>query len=254
MKQKSTAIRARPLSEKIENPAIVMPAFNEGKTIANILDEVRAVCSHSIYVVDDASSDNTREQASDAGAVVLPLVNQLGAWGATQAGIRFAISAGHDAVVTMDADGQHTPEYIEQLLAPLREGSADVCIGSWPQRGSRLRDIAWRLLRATSGMRIEDLTSGFRAYNRRSIEVLSGWRATYIEFQDVGVLALLLNSGMRIVDTPTPMRDRQDGHSRIFHTWRMVIYYMLHSLLLGITKRPIKPYRSMPFRRDGASA
>ena len=244
MSQRSSVSSPLPLHEKLQNPAIVVPAFNEGKSIARTLRDVRASCGYPIYVVDDASSDDTNEQAKGAGAVVLSLVNQLGAWGATQAGIRYAISAGHDAVITIDADGQHMPEYIEQLLKPLREGSADVCIGSWPERGSKLRSIAWKLLRATSGMKIEDLTSGFRAYNRRSIELLSGWKATYIEFQDIGVLALLLNTGFRIVDTNTPMRDRQDGHSRIFDTWRMVIYYMLHSLLLGLTKRPIRPYRS----------
>ena len=105
-----------------------------------------------------------------------------------------------------------------------------------------MRTIAWKLLRASSGMKIEDLTSGFRAYNTRALHLLSGWKATYLEFQDVGVLALLVQSGAQIMDTKTPMRDRQSGHSRIFQTWRIVIYYMFHSLLLGLTKRPVKRY------------
>jgi len=227
---------------KLFSPAIVIPAFNEQETIREVIAEVQGACSYPIYVVDDASRDSTRIVARESGAVVLPLVNQLGAWGATQAGLRFALAKGHDAVVTMDADGQHDPAYIEQLLRPLNEGLSDVCIGSWPERGSKMRTIAWKLLRAASGMKIEDLTSGFRAYNTRALHLLSGWKATYLEFQDVGVLALLLQSGAQIMDTKTPMRDRQSGHSRIFQTWRIVIYYMFHSLLLGLTKRPVKRY------------
>jgi len=98
-------------------------------------------------------------------------------------------------------------------------------------------------------MKIEDITSGFRAYNHRAIKELAGWRATFLDFQDVGVLSLLVSAGMIITDTQTPMRSRENGHSRIFRTWLIVVYYMCHSLLLGLTKRPIRNYRSSEYAR-----
>lgn len=225
-----------------KNPAIVIPAFNEGETVRSVLTEIRQHCDFPVYLVDDSSTDNTAEVARDCGATVLRLANQLGAWGATQAGIRYALKEGHDAVITMDADGQHDPAFIGALLEPLQNNEADVCIGSWPERGSMLRQIAWRWLRATSGIPFEDLTSGFRAYSHIPLVYLASWRATYLDFQDVGVLSLLLKKGARVVDTPTPMRGRANGQSKVFRSWLVVFYYMCHTLLLGLTKRRIGRY------------
>ena len=219
--------------------AIVMPSFNEANSLSAVISEIRAHCNYPIYVVDDVSTDESASIARDANATVIPLINKLGAWGATQAGIRYALQKGHDAVITMDSDGQHDPAYIASLLAPLENTRADVCIGSCTERGSLLRHLAWRLLRSTSGIRIEDLTSGYRAYNLPAMRQLATWQATFLDFQDVGVLSLLLSKNLRIVDVQTPMRSRSNGSSRIFRSWLVVIYYMCHTMLLGLTKRPI---------------
>lgn len=219
--------------------AIVMPSFNEADSLAKVIGEIRNYCAYPIYVVDDVSTDESASIARGAGATVIPLVNKLGAWGATQAGVRYALQQGHDAVITMDSDGQHDPAYIAGLLAPLENALADVCIGSCTERGSVLRHLAWRLLRATSGIRIEDLTSGYRAYNLPAMRQLATWQATFLDFQDVGVLSLLLSKNLRIVDIETPMRSRSNGSSRIFRSWIVVAYYMCHTILLGLTKRPI---------------
>ncbi|MEO0438536.1 MAG: hypothetical protein AAF098_16675, partial [Pseudomonadota bacterium] len=61
--------------------------------------------------------------------------------------------------------------------------------------------------------------SGYRVYNERPLRILAGWRATFLEYQDVGVLALLLKKEMKIIDIQTPMCGRQHGHSRVFHSW-----------------------------------
>lgn len=235
--------------EELHGPAVVIPAHNEGASIGQVIQEIKNYSDFPIYVVDDSSSDNTVEVANAAGALVLPLANQLGAWGATQAGIRFAQKRRHSAVITVDADGQHDPKYLQNLLEPLLTGNADVCIGAWPDRGSKLRHVAWTLLQRVSGMEIEDLTSGFRAYNDSAMQQLSGWRGTFLDYQDVGVLSLLLSNGARIVDIRTPMRQRQCGHSRIFRSWLVVASYMCHSLLLGLTKRPIKRYEPRRYPR-----
>lgn len=195
---------------------------------------------YPVLVVDDASRDLTAHVGKESGAIVLPLAVQLGAWGATQAGLRFAWRQGVEYVVTMDADGQHDAQHIPALMKALEATSADIAIGSCPARGSRLRKIAWVLLKAISGLRLEDVTSGFRVYNKRAIERLVSAEATMFEYQDVGVLVYLQSCGLKIIDVPVEMRPRQSGASRVFFSWRTVLYYMYYTLLLGLSKRRIR--------------
>ena len=216
---------------------IVVPAHNEAEDIASVIDDIRRNCDFPVVVVDDASTDRTIDEARAAGAFVIPLAVQLGAWGATQAGMRYALRKRYSLVITMDADGQHLAESLPQLLEPVLEGRADVVIGACTERGSILRKIAWRLMKRASGLRLEDLTSGFRVYSWQAIRRLAGWQATLLEYQDVGVLAMLQASGLRIHDVSVAMRPRRHGISRVFHSWTSVAYYMVYTLLLAVTKR-----------------
>jgi glycosyltransferase involved in cell wall biosynthesis len=233
--------------DRAHRPAVLvlMPAFNEGEVIASVIGEVRRVCDFPVLVVDDASTDDTVAQAREAGASVIPLAAQLGAWGATQTGIRYALRHGYDLVVSMDADGQHEAEYIADLISPVVAGEADVCIGACTGRGSLPRRFAWTLMKKTSGLSLEDITSGLRAYNKRALVELAGWRATLLDYQDIGVLLLLQSRGLQINDLEVSMRARSNGPSRVFRSWFLVFYYMCHTLLLGLTKRNISSRRRM---------
>ena len=222
---------------------VVIPAHNEGNDIAFVIAEIKKYSNFPVVVVDDASTDNTISQARRAGAVVVPLEVQLGAWGATQTGLRHALKYGYDYAITMDADGQHLAESFPALLGPIINKEADVTIGACTRRGSRLRRIAWTLMKRVSGLRLEDLTSGFRVYDRQAIRTLAKWQATLLEYQDVGVLVMLQASGLRIEDVEVSMLPRRHGISRIFHSWRSVFYYMLYTLFLSITKRGIKHHQ-----------
>ncbi len=224
----------------LPNCVVVIPAHNESLDIVSVINELRSVSSFPIVVVDDASTDNTIEKAEKAGAIVVPLVVQLGAWGATQTGLRYALKHDYAYVITMDADGQHKAASLPKLLEPVIKNEADVCIGACTQRGSLSRKIAWALMKRVSGLRLEDLTSGFRVYDRRAISKLSRWQATLLEYQDVGVLAMLKDSGLRIKDVEVNMLQRQHGISRIFYSWTAVLYYMFYTLLLSFTKRRFK--------------
>lgn len=225
--------------------AVVMPALNEAEDIAQLVMAVRsqAVAVEEIIVVDDASHDQTHELAEQAGATVIRLFEQLGAWGATQTGLRYAVRKGYDVVVTLDADGQHNPADIEQLIEPLLSNEANVAIGTCPERGSVLRRIAWRWIKSTSGVDLNDITSGFRAYDRLALRRVASWKATLLDYQDIGVILLLQRTGMVIRDIGVTMAQRVHGKSRIFHNWGIVAYYMAHTLLLGFCKRiEIKKY------------
>ncbi|MEP4485944.1 MAG: glycosyltransferase family 2 protein [Halioglobus sp.] len=216
---------------------ILIPAFNEGDIIAEVIRSIHAACNYPILVIDDASTDNTIIQAEQAGASVIPLPAQLGAWGATQTGLRYAMRQGYEYAISMDADGQHEADSIADLVKPVAEGVADVSIGACTRRGSALRKFAWILMKQASGLALEDITSGFRVYNRKAIRQLAGWRATLLDYQDIGVLLLLQSKGLRIVDVEVAMLPRINGKSRVFHSWLMVVYYMCHTLMLGLSKR-----------------
>jgi glycosyltransferase involved in cell wall biosynthesis len=224
---------------------IIIPAFNEAQVIGSVIEEIRGHCDFPIFVIDDASTDDTVAEAMHAGARVVPLAVQLGAWGAMQTGLRLARRNGYDIAITMDADGQHDASSLDDLLHPVIQGVADVSIGACTQRGSRLRKIAWVLMKQASGLALEDITSGFRVYNRRAIRELSSRRATLLDYQDVGVLLLLQSRGLTIVDVEVTMLDRRNGGSRIFRSWLIVFYYMCQTLLLGLTKRKLaRSYRN----------
>lgn len=219
------------------NGIVIMPAFNEQGDIAAVIHEVQRATSLQILVVDDSSTDQTAEVARKAGARVMSLSQNLGAWGAIQAGLRYACEKGFDYAMTMDADGQHEAVWINEMFEPVTADQADVSIGCCIRRGSKLRKIAWVMLKFASGLKMEDITSGFRVYNRRAMELLSGKEATLLEYQDVGVLVLLKNSGLRLQDVDVTMLPRTSGTSRVYSSWVVVAYYMAHTLLLGISKR-----------------
>ena len=215
-----------------------MPAYNEAANLGEVLLRLKALGpGMDVIVVDDHSEDDTREVAESHGAIVLSMPFRFGAWTAAQTGMRYAFRHGYDLVVTMDSDGQHPPEAIADIAAPVLDGSADVVIGACVERASRARRIAWRYLRVLSGLSIADLTSGFRAYSRRSVAVAASHAATGFDYQDVGLLLLLRRKRLRIVERDVQMAPRRDGKSRVFSSWMQVARYMAVSSVLSASKR-----------------
>ncbi|MDX1569272.1 MAG: glycosyltransferase family 2 protein [Xanthomonadales bacterium] len=212
----------------------LIPARDEGPTVASVVRDVRRHLNCPVVVIDDGSSDDTGEEARSAGATVLTLPFSLGAWGAAQAGIRYAASAGYEVVVTLDADGQHHAESIPALVHGLN--LADVVIGACPERLSWAKHLAWAYFRWLTGLDIQDFTSGLRIYNRRAIELLAERHASLLDYQDVGVLMLLSRRGLRICERPVAMSQRQAGHSRVFSSWFAVSRYMLQTTVLCIAR------------------
>lgn len=222
-------------------PLVVIPALNEAKTIGAVIRAVRAQGFQDVVVVDDGSRDDTASVAAAAGARVLTPPLPQGAWGAMQTGIRYAVRNGYAAVITMDADGQHEPVYLPQLVEAARE--ADVVIGACPRRGSRLRHVAWAYFRGLTGFRFEDLTSGFRYYNAAACAQLADEEAVMLDYQDVGVLLLLHKAGFRVREIPVAMNPRQIGASRVFDSWLTVGRYMLETTLLCMARWKVKAPR-----------
>jgi glycosyltransferase involved in cell wall biosynthesis len=158
---------------------VQIPAFNEEATIAQTLRDIPkkidGITSIESLVIDDGSSDNTAEAARKAGAThVVQLKTHRGLSSAFLAGINAALRLGADIIVNTDADNQYAGADIPKLVAPIMRGSADVVIGdrevSKSPHMSALKRLLQRLGSRTvglaSGIRVSDVTSGFRAFSR----------------------------------------------------------------------------------------
>jgi glycosyltransferase involved in cell wall biosynthesis len=224
---------------------IIVPAYNEEAALPGVLAELaQVVPEHDVLVVDDGSADRTSAVARSAGVVVATMPFNLGVGGALRTGFRYALRHGYDRAIQLDADGQHDPSLVKTLLDALDEG-ADLVIGSRfadPQQGvyevGRTRGGAMRLLRlivrALSGQRLTDTSSGFRAFNRPTLQLFAHHYP--VEYLGDTVEALLLASyaGLSIVEVPTPMRTRAAGvpSNRSF---RLVYHYLRLLVTVAIT-------------------
>jgi glycosyltransferase involved in cell wall biosynthesis len=220
---------------------IIVPALNEEESLPATLKELREVVDeHDVVVIDDGSTDATADVARRAGAVSAQLPFTLGVGGAVRVGLHYAQQNGYDRAVVLDADGQHDPAGITALLDALDAG-ADMAVGNRFAEGTteyhvgRTRRQAMRFLvlivRALTGQRYSDVTSGFRAYDRPVIELLA--REYPVEYLADTVEALLIvrYAGFRVDEVPITMRPRAAGVPSTGRV-KLVINYL--RLLIGI--------------------
>lgn len=203
-----------------EDVLVVLPALNEETSVASVVERVQAA-GYDACVVDDGSEDRTAERARNAGATVLRLPNNVGVGGALRCGFRYAVSAGYSTVVQVDADGQHDPFEVAELLRCMEASGADMVIGSRFVGGrstfevSLTRRIAMRLLawRASValGAPVTDASSGFRAIGPRLLERFAHDYPTEYLGDTVEALVIAGREGARVVEHPVEMEERQGG-------------------------------------------
>ena len=164
--------------------AVIIPAFNEEKSIAGVVRSVRSL-SGFVYdpiVINDNSTDQTSQEAALAGAVVINLPCQLGIGGAVQTGFKYALEKQYDVCVQTDGDGQHLASEIPKLIKPILSEGFDLVVGSrfisdTDYEASFMRGLGITIislfLRVTTGIRVKDTTSGFRAASRRAFAFFS---------------------------------------------------------------------------------
>ncbi|UJP11486.1 glycosyltransferase family 2 protein [Microbacterium sp. KUDC0406] len=206
----------RPVDQSV---LVAIPALNEEDSVADVVRAVRrALPGSSCVVIDDGSSDATADRARAAGATVLSLPFNLGVGGAMRAAFRFARTRGFDVVVQVDADGQHDPVQIPELIRAL--DSADLVIGArfagigdYGVRGPRrwaMRILATVLSRVAK-TRLTDVTSGFKAAGPRAVALFAdNFPAEYLG-DTVEALVIAARSGMTVRQVPVVMRERQAG-------------------------------------------
>ncbi len=190
--------------------ALVIPAFRAAAALPGVVERARRqVPAARVIVVDDGSDDGTAQAAEAAGAAVLRHPENRGKGRALATGLAAAVAAGADAVVTLDADGQHPPEAIPLLLAPIIAGTSDLVVGARARDagnmplGRRLTNwLSSTLLSRAVGFRVPDSQSGFRAMRR---EVAAGVRPRGGRYEyETEFLLLAARRGFRVAAVAVP--------------------------------------------------
>ena len=237
---------------------VVMPTFNEAENIEPVAAAVLGAlegCSpgeHRLLIVDDSSPDGTGELA-DRLAAANPAVEVLhrrvreGLGPAYLAGFRRALDGGASHIFEMDADFSHDPGDLPRLLAAVADG-ADVALGSRYVPGGGVED--WGLLRqivsragciyarAVLGLRVRDLTGGFKCFRREVLEAieLETVRSHGYCFQ-IELTQRALQAGFAVREVPIVFRDRRHGHSKMSPRIAIEAFLVLPQLRWGRTRR-----------------
>ena len=211
---------------------LVVPAYNESESIERVVATIREA-GYDFVVINDGSTDDTEQILRRIDANHVTLCQNLGIGGAVQTGFKYAYENGYDVAVQFDGDGQHDVSYVAALAAPLISGEADLSVGSrFVGAESKFKSSAARragikflsaVLKVCAGKRIYDVTSGFRAANRKVIELFA---ANYPDdYPEPESLAYVLGRGCKVCEVPVAMHERQGGTSSIsgFKT----VYYMV---------------------------
>lgn len=230
---------------------VVCPALNESASIAGVVAEItEAVPEALVLVVDDGSTDATAAVARAAGARVLRLPFNIGVGAAVRVGLLFASRHGIGVVVQCDADGQHPADAIAALVAGLAD--ADVVLGArWAGSGAyRARGprrwamtLLARVLSAVHHTRLDDVTSGFRAFGPRAVEVLSAELPPEYLGDTLDALVIARARGLRVRQVPVAFRARSGGvpsHAparSAFYLFRAVLVLAVSLLRLAGPRR-----------------
>lgn len=200
------------------NVVAIIPAYNEEKALADVIDRTLEHVDE-VIVVDDGSSDKTSEVAIEAGARVIKHSVNLGKGEALKSGFK---AIGNDSIIiTIDGDGQHNPSEIPDLVRPIIEDGADLVNGSrymngpeentpaYRRVGQKVLDIATNI---SAGTKVTDSQSGFRAFSPKSKNVF--------RFKDTGfgieseMLVDAAEAGLKIVEVPITVRYDLDGSTK----------------------------------------
>lgn len=231
---------------------IVIPAHNEAASIGRVLDEVEAQgLGLPVLVVDDGSRDETAEIASARRARVVSHLVNLGYSRALLTGMRYACRNGFDFCLTLDADGQHDPSDLRDLVE--RAGRADrpdLVVGSrflgtasdgtpWLRRiGMRL--FSW-VTALAAGRRFSDTTCGLRLWSRSAMEA-----ALQAAFGDLHseMIIYAIRRGLVVVEVPVSIRSRTTGESMyglvssLAYPFRTLLAVLVLSQQASRPKRP----------------
>jgi dolichol-phosphate mannosyltransferase len=239
----------------------IIPTYNELESLPKTLGRLRsAVPASDVLVADDNSPDGTgdladRIAAEDPQVHVLHRRGKEGLGAAYIAGFHWALERDYDVIVEMDADGSHQPEQLPRLLDAVEAG-ADLVIGSrWVQGGSVVNWPFYRQLisrtgstyaRTMLGLKIKDMTAGYRAFRRTTLEKLDldAVESVGYGFQ-VDLAWRVAKMGLKVVEVPVTFVERELGSSKM--SGNIVVEAMLNVTKWGVADR----LKQLSGRRQG---
>lgn len=220
---------------------IIIPTYNEEKNIAPLLEQLTEPEISSIadvLVVDDASTDGTKDIVKKYGLPVVSHVYNLGYGSGLQSGYKYAVRKGYRYVIQMDADGQHDACNVPVLYRALTSGDEierpDIVIGSrfmegsMPYKVSAVKRFAISLFKwmiyAGTGKRYTDPTSGLQGLSRRAVEYYAHYGNFDDRYPDANMIMQMTLLGFRLKEVPAVMHYRTVGVS--MHSGLKPMVYM----------------------------
>ena len=215
---------------------IIIPAYNEEKSILNVVSNIKKVKTNNYLIdyiiINDGSSDNTKKVCLDNKLNFIDLPNNLGIGGAVQTGYKYDYYKKYDIAIQIDGDNQHNPSYVINLCDEINNGY-DLVIGSrFVENLSKFKSSFLRrvginflsnLIKICTGVKIYDVTSGFRACNKDIIEYFAN---NYpIDYPEPDSLVQVLKQNKKVKEIPVEMNERKTGKSSI--RCLKSIYYMI---------------------------
>jgi len=225
---------------------VIIPVFNEEETLRGVILGIRSSLSQAdILVVNDGSTDSTGKIAREEGVLVLEHPYNMGIGATMQTGFLYALRNGYDIAIQVDGDGQHHPEFLPSLIKPLRTGQSNLVIGSRYLLDGGFKSTLPRklgikffsfLVWIFTGKRVTDPTSGFRAMDRKGLELFCEEYPS--DYPEVEALISAYNKGLHFQEIPVTMMNRQGGASSIGIL--SALYYMVKvtlSISIGSVRR-----------------
>ena len=212
---------------------IIIPAYNESECIEETVRDIMENAPDFDYVIiNDCSTDNTREICEKNGFNIVNLPINLGIGGAVQTGYMYAVEYDYDLAVQVDGDGQHDPQFLREMAEYLEHHDADMVIGSRfiekeGFQSSFIRRVGivyfTKLIKLCTGKTITDPTSGLRMAGKKVIKLFADCYPK--DYPEPESTVMALNHDCKVEEIPVVMRARQGGVSSI--TMKRSIYYMV---------------------------
>jgi len=236
----------------MKSKLVIIPAYNEEKNIGDVIHNIwKTSPDFDIVVINDGSSDKTSNIVEKLGVKLISLPYNLGYGVALQTGFLYAKQKGYNIVIQIDADGQHNPSYILDMLKEIQKSDVDVVIGSrFLQDNSYKTTIPKKMGMIFFGFltsllvrqRITDPTSGFQILKGDVIDFMS--QDLYPpDYPDADMIILLHRAGFKIKEVPVRMKSNPK-YAKSMHRGHKTIYYVLKMFLsIIVTLLRVKPQR-----------
>ncbi|RJP80144.1 MAG: glycosyltransferase family 2 protein [Desulfobacteraceae bacterium] len=224
----------------MKKKCIIIPAYNEGGNIANVIQEIKKVTDVDLFIIDDGSKDHTKKMAKQAGAYVISHPFNMGYGVALQTGYKFALRNNYDILLQIDGDGQHIPDMIPEFFKKIESGECDVLIGSRflgkggynPRLLKKIGIFLFKvIIRLINNARITDPTSGYQCMTKEVFRIFTD-DSFPCDYPDTNIIVRLHRMGFIVKELPVTMRENPEGRS--MHKGTLTLMYYFFTMFLSI--------------------